>query len=273
MALTLQEKLALSLTSWGSAAAMGEAMGVSTRTVGRWLRAGREGGVKEVPERAKAAINTVFELHRDVVREQARADQIPYNWYRPIYLQRKQLRDGRPGDRVIGEHTEFIERDLRMLVMADQQRSQRYLAASVRSVIDLSRYFRLDAEGNVKQKYAFGKTPAQVASNNLKAFTAREKRERGRIIDKTEPFPLYTRYENISPQRDVEDMRGVIGIEKQMRSKHEPATGPAGTVAADQYLFQLLPAQEIANATQRAAKKRATKKVASKGARKAGANR
>ena len=263
MALTLQDKLALALTSWGSAAAMAAAVGVSPRTMKRWLREGDEGGVKSIPDRAASSIQTLYFTHRDVTRDQARADGIPWNFHRPIFLERKALRDGSPGARVIGDHTQFIKRDLRMQIMADQQRSQRYIAASVRSKIDLSRYFRLDAEGNVKQKYSFGKTPAQAAAQNLKSFAAKEKRERGRIIDKSKPFPLFTRYENISPQRDIDDMRGVIGIEKQMRSKHEPATGEPGTVAADQYLFQLMPAQ-----VKPIAKPKAKKQAKRKGARK-----
>lgn len=261
MALTLQDKLALALTSWGSAAAMAAAAGVSPRTMKRWLNEGQEFGVKSIPLAATAAIDTLFQVHKDVTKWQARADGIPWSQWRPIFLERKMLRDGRPGDRVVGEHTQYIRRELRMQIMADQQRSQRYMAASVRSVIDLSRYFRLDAEGNVKRQYSFGRTPAQNASHDLRAFIAKEKRERGRIIDKTEPFPLFTRYENISPQRDIDDMRGVIGIEKQMRSKHEPATGDPGTVAGDQFLFQLLPAQGIGSdhKPDKRAKKRASK--------------
>lgn len=264
MALTLQDKLALALTSWGSPSAMAAAVGVSARTLNRWLREGYEGGVRRIPDHAAAAIQSLYLIHRDIVRDQARSDGIPFSFHRPIFLERKTLQNGRPGDRVAGEHTQYIKRELRMQIMADQQRSQRYLAASVRSKIDLTRYFRLDAEGEVKQKYSFGKTPAQAAAQNLKAFAAKEKRERGRIIDKAQPFPLYTRYENISPQRDVDDMRGVIGIEKQMRSKHEPATGEPGTVAADQYLFQLLPAQDAHHdkpkAAQSAKRKGARKK-------------
>lgn len=240
---------------------MAEAVGVSPRTIKRWLNEGGEAGVKVIPAHAASAIDVLFQAHRDVVREQARADGIPWSQWRPIFLERKMLRSGRLGDRVIGEHTQYIRRDLRMQIIADQQRSQRYLAASVRSVIDLSRYFRLDADGNVKQRYDFGGTPAQIAARNLKAFQAKEKRERGRIIDKTQPFPLFTRYENISPQRDIDDMRGVVGIEKQLRAKHEPATGLPGTVAADQILLQLLPAQEMTNAK---AGKQAKRKVARK---------
>lgn len=261
MALTLQDKLALALTSWGSPAVMAAAIGVSPRTMKRWLNEGYDNGVKSIPAYAAPSIQALYASHRDVTRDQAHADNIPWNFHRPIFLERKTLRDGSPGARVVGEHTQYIKRDLRMQIMADQQRSQRYLAASVRSKIDLTRYFRLDAEGNVKQKYSFGKTPAQAAAMNLKSFAAKEKRERGRVIDKVRPFPLFTRYENISPQRDIDDMRGVIGIEKQMRSKHEPATGEPGTVAADQFLFQLMPAQEKTNVK---ARKQAKRKVARK---------
>ena len=243
---------------------MAAAVGVSPRTMKRWLNEGYENGVKAIPAYAADLVKILYESHRDVTREQAHADGIPWNQHRPIFLERKALRDGSPGARVVGEHTQYIKRDLRMQIMADQQRSQRYLAASVRSKIDLTRYFRLDAEGNLKHKYTFGKTPAQQAAQNLKSFAAKEKRERGRIIDKAQPFPLFTRYENISPQRDIDDMRGVIGIEKQMRSKHEPATGEPGTVAADQYLFQLIYAQETTNAKPKAAKRKGASKKRSK---------
>lgn len=268
MALTNQEKLALALTSFGSQRAMAEALGVHRRTLGRWLKEGEAEGVKAIPAHAEEAIRTAFEIHRDLVVEQAKADKIPYNYYRPIFLERKMLRTGQPGDRVVGENTQYIRRDLRMQVMADQQRSRKYISASVRSVIDLHRYFRLDAEGNLKQQFLRGKTPAARASESLNNFVKREKRERGRIVVKSDPFPLYTRYENISPQRDADDMRGVIGIEKQMRSKHEPATGEPGTVAADQYLFQLMPEKYAAQYEAKRSKQAGNKRRAKKATRK-----
>lgn len=244
--LTLQEKLALAMTSFETAGELAAAAGVSRRTMNRWLREGEENGVKAIPAYAKDAIDTVFSVHRDLVAAQAKADGIPYSKSRPIFLERKQLNTGAPGDRVIGSSTEFIRSALRMDILRDQQKSQRYLGVSVRSVIDLQRYFRLDSEGNVKQKYLKSrKTPNQQAAENLSAFVHREKREKGRIIDRHEPFPLYTKYEDISPLRAVDDVRGVVSVEKQLRQKHEPATGAPGTVSADQYLFQLLPARYV----------------------------
>lgn len=245
MALTRQERIALALTSAGSQRSLARSMGVSARTLGRWLREGEPEGVKAIPDYADDAINAVFAIHRDIVIDQAQADKIPYNYYRPIFLERKTLRTGKPGDRVVGDNTEFIRSDLRQQVMQDQQRSERYISASVRSIIDLKRYFRLDADGNVKQRYLKKSTPALTAASNLNQFVARERREKGRIIDKHEPFPLYTRYEDISPLRAKTDLRGVVGIEEQLRQKHEPATGAPGTLTADQYLFQLLPAQYV----------------------------
>jgi hypothetical protein len=178
----------------------------------------------------------------------------------------------------VGENTEFIRSELRMYVLADQQRSRRYLSASVRSVIDLQRYFRLDAEGNVKARYLKGRTSQERANTSLKEFIRKEKRERGRIIEKAEPFPLYTRYENISPQRAADDMRGVVGVEKQLRSKHEPSTGQRGTVAADQYLFQLLPKQYVqqqreAEAREKQRRQQADKQRRQRAAKKAAATR
>jgi len=252
------------MTSYGSQSALARDLGVHRRTLERWLKEGETGGVRGIPDYARGAIDTVFEVHRDVVIAQARADGIPSNYYRPIFLERKALRTGRPGDRVVGEYTQFIRSELRSEIMIDQQRSQRYISASVRSKIDLSRYFRLDAEGNVKDKYLkrTRKTPAQTAAANLQAFVNRERTEKGRVVVKAEPFPLYTRYEDISPLRKKSDTRGVRGIEEQLRQKHEPATGQPGTVAADQYLYQLIPAQYVEQ--QKAAKRKAAQQKAAK---------
>lgn len=264
------------MTSYGSQSALARDIGVHRRTLDRWLKEGEAGGVRGIPDYARGAIDTVFEVHRDVVRAQAMADGIPYNYYRPIYLERKALRTGKPGDRVIGDHTQFIRSELRQEIMTDQQRSQRYISASVRSKIDLNRYFRLDAEGNVKDKYLkrTRKTPAQTAASNLQAFVNRERAEKGRVIVKAEPFPLYTRYEDISPLRKKSDTRGVRGIEEQLRQKHEPATGQPGTVSADQYLLQLLPAPYVEQQKRKqAAKRKAAKKRASASAAKTSTRR
>lgn len=257
MRLTLQDKLALALTSYGSVRALSRDLGVSARTVGRWLRAGeviedesRDDvgeyvGVKEIPEYAAPLIDTVFEIHSDIAREQARVDKLPFNKAAPLFVERKQLRDGRKGDRAVAEHAQFVRPDLRVESIKHAAKSGVYLQASVRSRIDLKRYFKERAIEKIKER-GWRMSSAELARSMLKSFLDKEAREKNRIIDKGEPFALYTQYENISPQRR-DHLQAALGIEDKLRKKHEPATGTSNTALAEAYLFQLMPRPSNAN--------------------------
>lgn len=251
MRLSLQDKLALALTSYGSMSALARDMGVSRNTVKRWLNEGQINedessdnageliGVKQIPDYAAPLIDTVFQIHSDVAREQARADGLPFNKAAPLYVERKTLRDGRKGERAVAEHTQHVRPDLRVMSIKQAAQSGVYLQASVRSRIDLKRYFKERAIEKIKER-GWRMSPAELARSMLKSFIDKEEREKNRIIDKGEPFALFTQYENISPQRK-DYLAAAMGIEEKIRNKHEPATGASNTALADAFLFQLMP--------------------------------
>lgn len=243
MRLTRQDKLALALTSFGSVRALADAVGVSRSTMSRWLREGQDNGVREVPAYAGDAIQTAFEIHRDITREQARIDRIPFNTRAPVYTERKTLKTtGKKGDRAVADHTQYIRPDLRVDTMVGATRSGKYLQASVRSTIDLKRYFKQKAL-ELAQSRGWRTDVLRtndLARSMLSSFITKEKREHNRIIDKSEPFPLYTQYENISSQRK-DAVEAAFGIEDKLRKKHEPAVGGKNTALAEAFLFQLMP--------------------------------
>ena len=242
MPLSKQDKLALMMTSAKSQRALARQLGVSHQKVGRWLREGESKGVKAIPDspEVSAAIQKAFEAHRDKSAQIAMEQGTPFNRYRPIYLERKPLRTGQLGDRVFGESTEFIRPYLRQTIMSDQQKTGRYISASVRSIINLELYFK-DRAAEELQDRPRKISKKQLAAAMLKSFIKKERDDKNRIVDKVEPLPIYTRYSSISPLRAKDDVRGIEDIENQIRQKHEPATGLKGTVAADQFLFQLTP--------------------------------
>lgn len=249
MRLTLQDKLALTMTSARSIGALAAAVGVSHRTMGRWLREGEPGGVKAIPDYARAAINIAFQVHKDITAAQARVDDIPYSAARPVYMTRPLMRNGMVGDRVVGERTAWIREDLRRQILHDQQLTRRYLAVSVRSVIDLRDYFDRAAADDIASGRSRARSARELSGRTARSFVERERRERGRVTDITRPFALHTRMANISPQRAPDDLRGIDDAEDQLRRKHEPAAQRDGTRVSDMYLFQLLPTRKQTTTT------------------------
>jgi hypothetical protein len=240
--LTAQDKLALALTSAGSQRRLAAQLGITHQKLGRWLREGEAGGIKAIPTDifTRTAIDLVFADHRKAARARARKDQVPYNADVPAFMIRKPLSTGQMGDRVFVEHTEFIKRDVREQVFQGAVDSQRFYAGSVRSVVNLRSYFRGVAAEEIRRRHRTDVSVSELTSHIQRDWIGDEKRERGRIIDPLRPFPLFTMREGLKIGSG--DPTAVRGIERQLREKHEPATGQPGTVAADEYLFQLIPA-------------------------------
>lgn len=275
MSLSLQEKLALAMSSAGSQRLLASALGISHQRLGRWLREGEEGGVREIPPEAAPLINQVFGMHAQVTREQSKIDDLPFDKNAPVFTQRMPLRDGTPGDRAISFSTEFIRSDLRQRIMVGAQQSQKYYQASVKSVVDFQKYAWDRAlelmVAQLQRQYTIDTRAAvsYIMSNEKKQLNKKarainrnfedEERERGRIVDTSIPFELYTQYENISPQVNRRPHKAAANIETKLRQKHEPATGGKGTLLANQFLFQLIPAKNEQDPTSRARNKRGTR--------------
>jgi hypothetical protein len=206
MKLSAQDKLALALTSYGSTRALARDLGVSHQKVGRWLREGQRDelghliGAASIPADALGAIDTVFQIHAELAREQAKIDRLPFNKAAPVFVERKLMRTGEKGERALAEHTQFIRPDLRVATFKQAAQSKKYLQGSVRSQIDLKRYFKQLAADKIRER-GWRMSPAELARSMLQSFVNKEAKQKNRIIDKAEPFPLFTQYEDISARR------------------------------------------------------------------------
>jgi hypothetical protein len=227
--LTLQDKLALAMTTAGSQRNLASLLGITHQKLGRWLREGQPNGAKSIPTDSAAvkAINQAFHIHATVSKEQAQIDNIPFDQNAPVFAHRKPLRNGAPGDRVIVDHTQYMTRELRTNVLSHIHKTKRYYAVSVRSTIELARYFK-SGEGKLRGKI---RTDAQ----DIGRQEIVNKLEAGQIVG-----PIYTKYESFGPLSATSN--ALKGVEQKIREKHEPATGEKGTALADQLLMQLIPA-------------------------------
>lgn len=256
-ALSSQEKLALALTSAGSMRELARRLGTTHQRVGRWLREGESGGVKSIPSDlfTTEAIETVYRSHVDDTRARAKADRLPFNAAAPVYMERKTLATGQPGDRVIAEQTQFIRSALRGEIMQGAHDSRKFVSSSVRSIVNLRSYFRSRAVEEIKRRQRRDVTPAQLAKYIERDFKSDMASLHNRTIDTARPFPLYTQKEGLLIGRKG-DRRTARSIETKLREKHEPATGEAGTVFADKYLFQTIPADYVSRKKPRSSKRR-----------------
>lgn len=264
--LTLQEKLALVMTSAGSMRNAAALVGVSHQKIGRWLREGelrpedQDGNIPldrhgeharfgQIPDDSAtiAAINQAFEIHRQVAREQARHDKVPFNAVVPVYVERRPLRTGFLGDRVISGNTEFIRQDMRMIWVRGMAASERFYKVNVRSIVDLKMYFDIAAGREIQSGDRQRYSRKVLAGHMMQAWVNKERREGGRIIDKAAPFPLYTRSENTMPGTDP--YLAARGVEKMLQEKHSTAVGPKGTHFASEFLLQLIPADYVKSPT------------------------
>ena len=217
-------------------------MGVSHQKVGRWLREGekavidpysglvlKQAGAKSIPAEYSQQIDFVFNIHKGITREQAKADKLPFNPEAPAFAARGIMKNGKKGDRVIVENTQYIKPDLRIKVLEDAQKSKQYLQASVRSKINKRDYAKRAAENEIKN----GRRFETVKSLAKKILASIEGTRRIKTIDAVEEtMPLFTRYENIS----AGTRPGAIkAIEKKLNEKH----APSAQELADEFLFQV----------------------------------
>lgn len=226
MPLSLQDKLALAMTSAGSMRNLAALVGITHQKLGRWLRE-----ESPIPREATKAINLAFKIHADISKEQARADGLPYDPLAPTLIQRPTLKDGTPGERVFIDRTQYINPDLRDQIIGTAQQSRRFLQVSIRSNINLYSYIGTKAPPGASMVQMLNR----IDRDSLAApFQAREEAQPGSNL----PAPLFTKYENISPGTEVRRSR--TGWNKKL-SKHSRHVGEKGTALADQILLQLTP--------------------------------
>ena len=274
MALSLQDQVALIYTSQGSQRAVARLLGLSHQKVGRILKAGQEGGYKsDAPTlrdpALRAQVERGFETHRAIVRRQAQADRLPFNSALPVFYarlprtvtaERVDPRTGEivrvpvidpatgkprtvPGDRVAAQNIHFMSDQLRAQWLAKTAASGKFAAASVGSMVNLAVYKK---KGEAAQR---GKGPrTDKAKASRKSIV--QKIEAGQVLSPmySKPIPL-----------DFPAARINREVNKVLREKHGPATGPElpGTQLADRILFQV----DTRNAPRQKARARQARKA------------
>jgi DNA-binding transcriptional regulator YdaS (Cro superfamily) len=269
MSLSQQEKLALMMTSAGSQRNLASLLGVSHQTLGRWLKSdyvdpagrliverdasGRRVGVKEIPKEANATINTVFSFHKQVTREQAKIDRVPYDPNFPIFYERPKARaDGKPSLRFIAKQTQFIHPQLRRDVITSVALTNRVVAFTIRSNIDLYSY--------TKAKSA---TPASLDNAfKLQAYTDQKNRPtlRNAYLKRLDAGVANPQFAPVStPLAQLDNKRiikaSIDTIERKLQERHSPNALPNGF--ANQFVFQL---KENQNANKSPAKRKPAKR-------------
>lgn len=274
MALSLQDQVALIYTSQGSQRAVARLLGISHQMVGRILKTGQEGGYKTDAGRLKdpALRETVargLKTHSDIVRAQAKRDGLPFNAAVPVFYarlprtvtaERVDPRTGEivrvpvidpatgrprtvPGDRVAAQNIHFMSDQLRAQWLAKTAASGKFAAASVGSMVNLAVYKK---KGEAAQR---GKGPrTDKAKASRKSIV--QKIEAGQVLSPmySKPIPL-----------DFPAARINREVNKVLREKHGPATGPElpGTQLADRILFQV----DTRNAPRQKARARQARKA------------
>lgn len=241
MTLSLQDKLALALTSAGSQRKLAALVGVSHQKIGRWLREGvpatidpttgyliKSAGAKFIPPEAAPLIDTAFKIHIALTKDQAKADGIPFNSAFPAFAERKLLKTGKKGDRVVIENTEYINSELRNKIIEKAQKSKKYLQVSIRSKVNLVRYFQRVAQEEINKTNRRYETPKTLGKKIMNSFLARQ----NKIEPNEDILPIFTKYENIS-----KDSRP--GVENRVNRKLSAKHESAAVSLADEILFQV----------------------------------
>ena len=266
--LSLQEQVALIYTSQGSQRAVARLLGISHQKVGRILKTGQEGGYTFgaralTDPTLEAAVSRGFQAHRDIVRTQARRDGIPYIADVPVFYARLPKKVTRevvdpetgeivrvpvldprtgaqvivPGDRIAAPHTHWIPDALRAAWVTATQRTQKFVAASVQSMVNLKVYFKR-AEARARENARAGIKRTEAQKEHRRKMQDRIKRAEQKALEVV--MPVYTK---MAPF-DFAESTVRTRIESQLRQKHEPATGPdkPGTLLASAILLQAVPA-------------------------------
>jgi hypothetical protein len=279
---TLPEKVALAYTSLGSQRAVARDLGLSHQQVGRLLRAAQgigpaEGGlapdsrVLRRPEVVEA-VEQGYRRHVERARAMARRDDIPFSPAVPIayqrlpmiYTERREVVDpstgeitqrdvpvlderGRPvkvpGDRIGALFIGWVPQRIREEWVRSVQKTDRFVSASVSSLVNLKRYLK---KGDQRLR-------GQPRTEKQKQF----KRNMTRILREADHdkaarvFSTYTRLDAGFPAELVRDgLRA--GVEKQAQALDEGAQGKL----ADQVLLQYRPRDNEDRAVMKARKAR-----------------
>jgi hypothetical protein len=226
MALSLKDQIALIYTSAGSMRNVAALIGISHQKVSRILHAGEPGHPQlsdktlNAPE-LKAGVKIAFSIHKQITKEQAKTDGIPYNVSLPVFQTRLPLesKNNVPGDRVVAQNTHWLPDEIRNAFTAFMQKSGKFYAASVASIVNIRKY----------NKRAISSPDTQGARKSIEKHI-----QQGDTLVK-----IYTKYTPMNPAFPTNII--IDAINDKLKEKHEPATGIEypGTALGTEILFQV----------------------------------
>jgi hypothetical protein len=233
VSLSDRDKLALMMTSAGSMRELGLLIGASHQKIGRWLR-----GESNIPtdKLVRGSIDYAFKLHKEEARRIAREDGLPFDASIPVLAERQRFKTGpkkgEKGERVAVNHTHWLSDDLRRKMIASQQKSGKYYAASIGSIVNLQIY-NDGAEERIKK--AIRKEHRRRAkSEHIGKLQIQLK-----MLQGAKNAAMYTPLQPMDkriPSYIIND-----NFDEALQQRHEPATGEKGTELANTVLLQLTP--------------------------------
>lgn len=209
--------------------ALAAELGVSHQRIGRWLRGESLGAFDKRSPRfdpfASEGLNIGFKAHARACERIANRHGIPFDPELPVYWHLKPRKDGKLGDRVFAEHTQWIGKEMRMWIFERLRTTGLFAMAQIGSEVDLVLYFDQADERQGRKR--------RNRSQEQGRETLRQRLENGETRSK-----IYTKRQDfgIKSTRD-----NLFNLEELLRIKHEPATGGPGTSLASSYVLQLMP--------------------------------
>lgn len=259
MRLSLNQKIALILTSAHSQRNAASLIGCSHQQIGRWIKPNENGEYKQIPQEWAESIEIAFSIHTELTREQAAVDGLPFFKEIPVYaekgLLRKTDKKGKriKGDRVIIEKAQYMDAPLRDAYLRKAYKSKQFHHATVGSTVSAYEYARNKASLEIKtRRDKSSKALKQLTRAILANFytaesvkTIEEKDHKQRFYIKKVEFGKAANNENFAMRQ----------INNQLREKHEPAA----ISFADEIIFQTFPANYVTAQTPTRAKAKTTK--------------
>lgn len=241
--LTSQEKLALAMTSAGSMRNLAALIGVSHQKIGRWLREGERGGAKSIPndKATREAIDLAFQIHKEISKEQAEIENVPFLGNTPLFPVTKPRRDGKPSDRVFIPETPFIRGETRVKIMEQAAKTKKFMSVTVESEIEAQSYLEELADKEIAAGKFKGKSKKWIVRHLKKVLT------KSGVIGNTETLKLYTKRQPLGPiwvdgkPKWDDPYEAANAVEDEIQRRHAPSANQPGGTLASSFIFQLAP--------------------------------
>ena len=240
MRLSLQDKIALIYTQFGSQRLTADFLGISHQRVGRILKTGSPelGGytvnsrVLKDPELTQI-VDFGLLVHTEIARAQAIADGIPFSAKFPVYSKRLIRSTGELSDRVIVSNTHWLSDNLRNSWIAFSNKTDRYVGISVRSTVNLSVYLDQASKRAEERR----KKGGRISKDELRSILLGKMQFELDHTNGVQIKAVYTKKTMMSA--NFPSSLVIADIEDKLTRKHQPATGDPKTAYADSIVLQL----------------------------------